>query len=330
MISQLEVYKTQSLNPYENLATEKHLLDTVQNNTMRLYLWQNNNTVVIGKNQNPWIECNCALLEAEGGFVARRPSGGGAVFHDKGNLNFTFICSEENYDVNKNLEVIKKACEFANIQVEISGRNDILTNGRKFSGNAFYHTKGKAYHHGTLLISSSPEKIERYLTPKQPKLEAKGIKSVKSRVINLIELKPDLAPEIMSEYMIKALENVYDLQASHLNCIEPQKIENYTLLFSSWEYIYGKTPPFSISLSKRFEWGDFEINLNLSGGKIAEIKVFTDSMDFSLAEKLETALLGAEFNLATIEYHLKNTLSTNICDDIINLIKETLTNENHP
>lgn len=324
MISRLEVYKTGCLDPYENLATEKYLLDTVPHDTLRLYLWQNDNTVVIGRNQNPWAECNCALLEAEGGFVARRLSGGGAVFHDIGNLNFTFLCSEENYNLSSNLEVIQKACEYAHITAEISGRNDILTQGKKFSGNAFYHARGKAYHHGTLLIASNAEKLKRYLTPKQQKLNAKGIKSVESRVINLSELSPDLTPETMAEYMINALESVYSLPVHPLGGIEKQATEKDTLLFASWEYIYGKTPPFSVSLGNRFEWGDLEINLDFSGGKITAVKVFTDSLDFSLAETLEAALLGAAFDLETIKARLTNSLNRNIRDDVLGVIQEAL------
>ncbi len=324
MISRLEIYKTNSLDPYENLATEKYLLDTVKNDVLRIYLWQNDNTVVIGSNQNPWAECNCALLEAEGGFVARRLSGGGAVFHDIGNLNFTFICSQENYNLNLNLQIIKKACEYAGIPVEISGRNDILAQGKKFSGNAFYNTKDKAYHHGTVLISSATEKIKRYLTPSQEKLNAKGIKSVESRVVNLKQFNPDLTPILMSDYLIKAAESVCGLTADLFDCVSNQQIKDQALIFGSWDYIYGKTPPFSFSQNKRFSWGNLEIKLNLSGGKITQIKVFTDSMDFTLAEKIEAALLGAQFKLSTIENRLKDVVDTTVCNDALSLLSEAL------
>lgn len=324
MVSYLEIYKSNSLNPYENLGTEKYLLDTVEKDVLRLYLWQNENTVVIGSNQNPWAECNCTLLESEGGFVARRLSGGGAVFHDIGNLNFTFICNEENYNLDINLQILKKACEYAGIPAEVSGRNDILANGKKFSGNAFYHTKGKAYHHGTLLISSVTEKIGRYLTPKQQKLSSKGVKSVESRVVNLKQINPDLTPSIMSDYLIKAAELVCGIKTEMLTIDTNRQIKDNALLFSSWDYIYGKTPPFSLSLDRRFSWGEIEINLNFSGGKITQIKVFTDSMDFSLSKKIETALLGAEFNLTIIEKCLKGKLDETVCGDVLSVFKEGL------
>ena len=139
MIKNLQYYISTSLNPYENLATEKYLLDTVAEDGYILYLWQNQNTVVIGKNQNPWAECRCNLLETEGGRLARRLSGGGAVFHDTGNLNFTFLCSAKNYDLDRQMKVIQTACSLAGIKTELSGRNDLLAAGRKFSGNALDH-----------------------------------------------------------------------------------------------------------------------------------------------------------------------------------------------
>lgn len=126
--------------------------------TLILYLWQNENTIVIGHNQNPWTECNMDSLRHDNVKLARRLSGGGAVYHDMGNLNFTFLTSEENYDLSRQMQVIKTACDFADIDTELSGRNDILADSRKFSGNAFYHSKEAAYHHGTLLICSNTEK----------------------------------------------------------------------------------------------------------------------------------------------------------------------------
>lgn len=324
MISRLEIYKSKAFDPYENLATEKYLLDTVPEDTMRLYLWQNDNTVVIGKNQNPWAECNKALLDAEGGFVARRLSGGGAVFHDRGNLNFTFLCREADYAVNKHLEVIQKACAYAGIPIEISGRNDILAGGKKFSGNAFYHAKGRAYHHGTLLIDSDPEKVARYLTPTQEKLKAKGIRSLEARVTNLREFNPSLTPESMMDYMIAAAESVYELKSERMAEIDRALIEQDAETFGSWDYIYGKTLPFSTTCKRRFDWGEVEINLNLARGKIAAVKVFTDAMDFSLADKLETALLGTKWQLDAIEKRLRASLSESVCDDILSVINDAL------
>ena len=170
MIKNLLFYISDTLNPYINLAKEKFLFDSVDNKTLILYLWQNQNTVVIGKNQNAYLECRTELLKQDGVTLARRLSGGGAVFHDIGNLNFTFICATENFDVSNHVKVIQNACRKANIETQISGRNDILANDKKFSGNAFYNSQGHSYHHGTILINADTEKLNRYLTPPKAKL----------------------------------------------------------------------------------------------------------------------------------------------------------------
>lgn len=318
MIKQLKIYISKSLNPYENIATEKYLLDTISDDCCTLYLWQNQNTVVIGKNQNPWAECKCALLEQEGVKLARRLSGGGAVFHDTGNLNFTFICSTENYDINKHMLVIKKACEIGGIDTEISGRNDILADGRKFSGNAFYNSRGRSYHHGTILISADKERMQRYLTPSKAKLETKGVKSVKSRVVNLSELNPTLDCEIMRSNMIKAFEDVYGIKSTEFCITDNNKISELTDTFKSWDYIYGTKIPFTFSCEDRFEWGGIQLNLQVKNGIIEGVKVYTDAMDFNLADIIEASLTGCKFELSEIE----KALPTEFTKDIIDMLKE--------
>ena len=209
MIQKLFIYNAQGTNPHENLAAEKVLMDTLHPGEAMLYLWQNFHTVVIGKNQNAWLECRTSLLEEEGGKLARRLSGGGAVYHDLGNLNFTFLMCKEDYDLDKQIEVIRQACALAGVQVEKSGRNDLLADGRKFSGNAFYQDKIHAYHHGTLMVDVNLEKLGRYLSPPKAKLQAKGVASVRSRVVNLKELSPALTIEAMRDNMIQAFQKVY-------------------------------------------------------------------------------------------------------------------------
>ena len=221
-----------SSNPYYNLAMEQMLFSEVKSGEGIIFLWQNDNTVVIGQNQNPWSECNCRFLEEDGGHLARRLSGGGCVFHDKGNLNFTFICYSENYDVTRQLKVIQGACALAGIETQISGRNDIIADSRKFSGNAFYNSQGKSYHHGTILIDTDFDKIKRYLTPSEKKLSAKGVKSVQSRVVNLTEFCPDLTCEMMKEYMISSFEDIYGMKT------EPTSVDKkeIALLRELYEY----------------------------------------------------------------------------------------------
>jgi lipoate-protein ligase A len=201
MINKIKLYESNSFDPYLNLATEQYLMETVEEDACILFLWQNQNTVVIGKNQNAWKECRTALLSEEGGFLARRLSGGGAVFHDLGNLNFTFLLPQSEYDLDRQFSVIAEAVSLLGLKGERSGRNDVLAEGRKFSGNAFYKNGRQAYHHGTLLIDVDMNKLGRYLNPSKAKLQAKGVDSVRSRVVNLKELSPAVTIESMKDAM---------------------------------------------------------------------------------------------------------------------------------
>ena len=220
MIKRLLVCRSRGFDPYENLALEEALLHRVGEGELILYLWQNERSVVISRNQNPWKECRTALLAEEGGHLARRLSGGGAVFHDLGNLNFTFLMNEADYDLPRQLTVLERACRSLGIPAQRSGRNDLLAEGRKFSGNAFYKHAGKAYHHGTLMVDVDLERVQRYLSPSKAKLAAKGVDSVRSRVVNLREFVPELSMEQLSDALIAALAEVYAVAAHSVRHIE--------------------------------------------------------------------------------------------------------------
>ena len=308
MVEKISVYQGYANNPHYNLAVEKYLLDTVAPNECILYLWQNQNTVVIGRNQNAWLECRTTLLEEEGGHLARRLSGGGAVFHDLGNLNFTFLISKENYDVDRQLSVIQAACALAGIRAEKSGRNDLLAEGSKFSGNAFYQVGQNAYHHGTLLIDVDMDKLSRYLSPSKAKLEAKGVSSVRSRVINLKELSPGLTCEKMRELMIKGFEEVYGLTAENITIPREAMagIEETARHNGSWDFLYGTPLPFTFSCERKFDWGIFQLQLQAKNGIIQAVKVYSDAMDWTLPAKVEQALTGCRFSLSDMQAALKD------------------------
>ena len=312
MIHRLRIYESTCTDPYTNLAAEKHLMDNVKPGECILYLWQNQNTVVIGRNQNPWVECRTSLLEAEGGRLARRLSGGGAVFHDLGNLNFTFLLNREDYDVERQLSVIQAACAMAGIRAEQSGRNDLLADGCKFSGNAFYHSAEHAYHHGTLLIDVDLKKLQRYLSPSKAKLEAKGVASVRSRVVNLNTLSPGLNCEIMRSNMIAAFEGVYGLPAEPVQ-LTPEDhlaIEELRAVYGSWEYLYGTPLPFTFECQARFPWGGIQLQLQAKDGIITTAKVYSDAMDWQLPDAVEHALTGCRFCLQDMTAALRSA----ICD----------------
>ena len=318
MIERIYVYESPDTNPYRNIAVEKYLLENVETGSCILYLWQNRHTVVIGRNQNAWSECRTSLLEEEGGFLARRLSGGGAVFHDMGNLNFTFLVPDEDYDVDKQLSVIMQACAQLGISVEKSGRNDLLADGQKFSGNAFYHAQGKAYHHGTLLVDADMNNLGRYLTPSKAKLEAKGVKSVRSRVTNLNTLCPGLTIDELKKQLTIAFGKVYSCEPKPLNLEASAQIDADMAMLGSWDWLYGKQMPFSFSCEARFDWGCVQLQLQIESGKIIYAEVYTDSMDWHLAEELELKLTGCRFVSADLEKALAKY------PDVLELLKQNM------
>lgn len=325
MIQKLYLYESWDTDPYRNIALEKYLLDSLSPGDCVLYLWQNKNTVVIGRNQNAWAECRTTLLEQEDGKMARRLSGGGAVFHDLGNLNFTFLVNEEDYDVDKQLSVIQTALASLGVTAEKSGRNDLLVEGRKFSGNAFFHRNGHAYHHGTLLVDVNMDKLSRYLTPPKAKLEAKGVASVRSRVANLTEFIPELTCDSLRKYMADAFSQIYGLPycAKELGEDAMRIIDEDTQMLSSWDWLFGSRLPFSFSCEAKFDWGWIQLQLQVESGQVLEAQVYSDAMDWELPDTVAKCLKGCKFNLGA----LCNSITSSITDigvakDICILLEE--------
>jgi len=306
MIEALATYESGSFDPFLNLAMEQHLLETVASGCCLLYLWQNENTVVIGKNQNPWAECRASLLEEEGGHLARRLSGGGAVFHDVGNLNFTFLVPTADYDLQKQQRVLLEACRSFGIPAELSGRNDLTAGGRKFSGNAFYHNGPRSYHHGTLLVDVDGAKLQRYLTPTKAKLEAKGVPSVRSRVVNLKELCPSITVDGLKKALMNAFESVYGLK-SELRIFteaDERRIDGLRETYAGWPWRFGQRLPFTCRVEGRYAWGGVEIQLRIDEGVIRQAAVYSDDMDFAFPPALEGALTGCPLDLSAFRDRL--------------------------
>ena len=294
--------ESNSYNPWRNLAIEKHLADNVRPGDLLLYLWQNDNTVVIGRNQNAIRECNTQLLEEEGGFLARRTTGGGAVYHDLGNLCFTFVASPERYDLERQMKVIQRACRGFGIETQFSGRNDIITDeGYKFSGNAFSVTNNCKIQHGTLMIDVNKERLSRYLTPSKEKMAAKGVKSVKSRVCNLRDLNATVTVDVMKAALQEAFEEEYGQYEILMPDSDTPEIQNTYDIYASWDWRYGKSPECEMVRSKRFAWGEVQVHLKLKNLCIQECKVYSDALDVEFPQKLEEVLINQRFDLQNVE-----------------------------
>ena len=295
----LQIIIGNQYNPYINLAVESKLLDNYLPNTITMFLWKNSNTVVIGTNQNPYSECDIDALNSEGGVVARRRTGGGAVFHDLGNLNFSFVADKEIYDVKRQMQVIQNALLEFNLTTEVSGRNDITYEGRKFSGNAFAKTKHQGLHHGTILIKTNGERLQKVLKVKPAKLHKHGVKSVASRVINLSEVA-DITSDNIIPHLVNAFEKVYDNEAKVIDfdSLLTEEVLRFSQHIGSDEYLFGKWKEFSTKKSSTFDWGsvDIDINIDEENGIIKDINIASDSLEPISIEAAEKLLKGANIN----------------------------------
>jgi lipoate-protein ligase A len=297
------IYQSASFDPWYNLAVEELLLNTVREDQFILYLWQNRDTIVVGKNQNPWKECRAGLLERDGGYLARRLSGGGTVFHDLGNLNFTFIMSRAAYDLGKQSGIILAAVQTLGIPAELSGRNDLTVGGRKFSGNAFCFRKNSAYHHGTLLVASDLERLTKYLRVPEDKIRSKGIASVRSRVVNLTDYNQALTIETMSDALCREFTKVYRGRptgfretAQGLDSLDQKLIQELYEKYASWEWRYGEASDFDLEMATRFAWGGVEIGLKLEKGIVTYAAVYSDAMDAEFIGRLSPLFRGLRLN----------------------------------
>ncbi|MDD0853052.1 lipoate--protein ligase [Halobacteriovorax sp. GB3] len=303
--TKIRIFMADTFDPWFNLATEDWLFRDMNPVVPTLFLWRNENTVVIGRFQNPWTECNVEKMEEDGIKLARRQSGGGAVFHDLGNTNFTFLNAKEHYDKNTNNSIIIDALSKFGIKCEASGRNDmvVLTDEgeKKISGSAFKETKDRAFHHGTLLIDADLTKLSKYLNPNKKKLESKGIKSVRARVTNLVQENEMMNHDELCQAIIESFQSKYGAKAEveHLSYETlkeiPELQERYEKL-KDWNWRFGETPKFSHFMEERFSWGTMEVHLDSHKGMIKQVKIYSDSLHPEMIELLQQQLCDIAYD----------------------------------
>lgn len=295
----LQFVVSNQTNPYWNIAVENYLVEHADG--IVLYLWRNRRTVVIGQNQNPFGECNVEALEADGGYLMRRKTGGGAVYHDDGNLNFSFVVPKALYDQQRQFRVIQRAVESFGLHTELSGRNDILCEGRKFSGNAFSKGRFNDLHHGTILIKGNMEDLARYLKPKPAKLQKHGVSSVQSRVVNLSELNAGITTESLGPRLKDAFVEEYkgtDSQFSILNfddLIGRPEVRALYEEFASDEWRFGRWRTFTAQHSAQFDWGGVELQLTVDQehGVVTDVQISSDALDLAALDEARRLLIGA-------------------------------------
>lgn len=311
------IYSAPTGNGWLNLARDGYFLENNKKGDVILYFYVNKNAVIIGRNQNAWKECNIANMDADGVQLVRRHSGGGAVFHDNGNLNFSFITDEKHYDLNRQMRVILNAVSKLGLKAELSGRNDITVDGKKFSGNAFSLAKGNRSHHGTILVNADLTKLSNYLCVSKEKMRSKGIDSVRARVCNICELSSGLTVEAMRRLVIESFIEEYGAASEYVfDGTALAEVEERRERLASWEWRFGKTPQFDFETDKRFSFGDTQIYFNLRDGVIRETKVYSDCLDTELTTEIENALTGVHFRKEEIKAALSKMKDQNIAAEL--------------
>ena len=296
-------------NPYFNLATEEYLLKNF--NDSIFMLWRDEPCIVVGKNQNTYAEVNIDAVKKNNIPVVRRLSGGGAVFHDLGNLNFTFIENDSGSfnDFRKFTQPIIDVLKNLSVNAEFSGRNDLTIDGKKFSGNAQYNYRNRILHHGTLLFSSNITDLSSYLKVNPLKFKDKSVKSVRSRVTNISShLEEPISildfKKMIFDYLRTSNNHdnsFYEFTDQDINNIQKLVDEKY----STWDWNFGTSPNYNFTNEEKFACGHVQFNLNVEKGIIKDIKIFGDFFSKKDISELENILVNVKHS----EIELKKALS---------------------
>lgn len=300
---------SEETEPYFNLALEEELLHTEHTGTW-LYLWQNKDTVVVGRNQNLYRECNMEYLCQNNICAVRRLSGGGAVFHDLGNLNYTFLVKDTEYDIRKQNSVIIEATKQLGINSYCSGRNDILCKGKKFSGQAYYSENGYTYQHGTIMVNVDLEKMVQALMPSKLKLKAHGISSVRSRVLNLKEVYSEITIDLVKRALEDSFCMIYGkAEKVHrgINTVDMKLVQKYKS--DTWNL--GESPMYSAYMDVAVKNSVFRAEVLVEHGIICAMALYSDTLHSELnLREIEQKMIGSLFEQKAIEERLKASLET--------------------
>ncbi|MHA6258304.1 lipoate--protein ligase [Sporosarcina sp. CAU 1771] len=294
-------------DPQINLAIEEYVLRTMDvDKDSFLLFYINEPSIIVGKNQNTMEEIDTEYVDANGIKIVRRLSGGGAVYHDLGNLNYSFITKDDGEsfrNFKKFTDPVVKALATMGVKAELLGRNDILVEGRKISGNAQFATNGRMFSHGTLMFDTAIEEVVSALKVRKDKIESKGIKSIRSRVANISEFleEPMTIEEFRHNILVSIFENEENIQYLELTDEDWTKIHELSReRYANWDWNYGKSPKFNMQHTHRFPVGGIDVHLEVNKGNIEDVKIFGDFFGVGDVEVIEGILKGVQYDKQAI------------------------------
>ena len=300
-----------STDPRYNLALEEYVFKHLKFEEDFIMLWQNEPSVIVGKNQNTVEEINVDYVEQHGIHVVRRSTGGGAVYHDLGNLNYTFITKADGtgIDFRKFTQPVIRVLNSLGVPAEFNSRNDIAIRGKKFSGNAQRVYKNRVLHHGTIMFNSKLEDVHNVLKVKAEKFKSKSVKSVRSRVTNISDYLPE--PITIDEFKKLLLERLFleqDSPKREYVLTEEDQAEIRKMMeekYANWEWNYGYSPKFNYEKTDRFDGGTLQVRLNVVKGIIEECKIYGDFFGVEDVQDVENRLKGVRYDRAAIQEALQ-------------------------
>ncbi|WP_436937294.1 lipoate--protein ligase [Staphylococcus xylosus] len=298
-------------DPTLNLAMEEYVLKNMPKDDSYFLFYINIPSIIIGKNQNTIEEVNQSYIDEQGIDVVRRISGGGAVYHDTGNLNFSFVTDDDGnsfHNFQKFTEPIVEALKSLGVDAKLSGRNDIQVGEAKISGNAMVKVKDRMFSHGTLMLNSELDEVQNALKVNPAKIKSKGIKSVRSRVANISEfLDEPIDIDKFKEIILKSIFGETQVEEYKLTDEDWRKIEKLSNeKYRTWEWNYGRNPKYNFEREEKFEKGFVQIKLDVKKGRIEHAKIFGDFFGEGDITELENALEGTMHEFDSIEEALSN------------------------
>ncbi len=287
---------------FRNLAIEKHLMDTLPENTAILFLSQNRHAVVVGRNQNPWYECKVEAFLESGGKIVRRLSGGGASYQDMGTLNFSLILPKSEFNAGRQLHMIGEALSSVGVPWEMGPMGSLRLGGRTFCQNDFYKAGSVAMHHGTLLYNTALDMMEHYFRTRRKDPSLQDETPIQNRMVNLRELNPNLTPDRLERALVAAFARCFRAQPAWLDeqLLDESSIDRLTSRFSHPEWTYPAQENYDFEVSERFPWGSVTVLLRREGGMIRAAKIFSDAMEAGLFPPIEEGLIGCPFLIGAI------------------------------
>lgn len=296
-------------DPHVNLAIEEYALRNLDPRYTYLLFYVNEPSIIIGRNQNTFEEINREYVEDHGIHVVRRLSGGGAVYHDSGNLNFSFITdygSDRLHNFRLFTEPVARVLQSIGVAAEFQGRNDLVIAGRKVSGNAQFSTSRRMFSHGTLLFNSDLAEVGLALKPRMSKVQSKGHKSVRSRVANIAEfVNSEMDTPTFQRRLLDGIFRGDDIPVYRLTPQDWAGVRRlYEDRYARWDWNYGESPPFEMQRSHRFEFGEIDIRLDVRKGRIEQARLFGDFLGSRNVQPLEALLKGMPYDREALERSL--------------------------